>query len=86
VQRRFWNESVETMAPAEVRALEESRLAEQLAYNHTASPFLAAKLDGAGLAPADIRTRDELAAVPFMEKSELSESQQIGRASCRERV
>jgi phenylacetate-CoA ligase len=78
VQPRFWNEAVETMAPADVRALEETRLAAQLTYNRAASPFLAAKLADAGLASADIRTRADLAAVPFMEKSELSESQRGG--------
>jgi phenylacetate-CoA ligase len=77
VERRFWND-IEAMAPAEVRRLEETRLAEQLAYNHGASPFLAAKLDGAGIAPSDVRTLEDLAAVPFMEKSELSESQRDG--------
>ena len=66
------------MAPAAVRALEETRLTEQLAYNHAASGFLAAKLDGAGLALSDIRTVADLAAVPFMEKSELSDSQRAG--------
>jgi phenylacetate-CoA ligase len=77
VERRFWND-VEAATPAQVRALEEARLAEQLAYNHATSPFLAAKLDDAGIAPGDVRTVADLAAVPFMEKSELSESQRDG--------
>ena len=72
------------MAPAAVRALEETRLAEQLAYNHAASGFLAAKLDGAGLALSDIRTVADLAAVPFMEKSELSDSQRGRRPARRQ--
>jgi phenylacetate-CoA ligase len=75
---RFWNQRVETMGAAELRELESQRLAEQIAYNCATSPFLAAKLDEVGAMPADIRTVDDLAALPFMEKHEIADSQAGG--------
>jgi phenylacetate-CoA ligase len=75
---RFWNERVETMGPADVRALESERLAGQIAYNHRTSPFLAARLDGAGVRPSEIRTVADLARVPFTEKADLAASQRDG--------
>jgi phenylacetate-CoA ligase len=75
---RFWNERMETMRPAELRELESQRLAGQIAYNHATSPLLAAKLDEVGAAPADIRTVEDLALLPFMEKHEIAGSQAGG--------
>jgi phenylacetate-CoA ligase len=69
---------METMAPAELRALESERLAAQIAYNHRMSPFLAAKLEGVGVKAEEIRSVEDLAAIPFMEKAELVDSQRDG--------
>jgi phenylacetate-CoA ligase len=76
--RRFWNEAIETLSPEEVRRLESERLREQIAYNHATSDFYRAKLDSAGLKPDQIRTVDDLARIPFMEKSEIAASQADG--------
>src|SRR6476469_8378989 len=59
---RFWNERMETMGSAELRELESTRLAEQMAYNHATSPFLAAKMAAAGAEPGDLQTVEDLAA------------------------
>ena len=69
---------MESMGPAELRELESERLAVQMAYNHATSPLLAAKMDEAGVAPGDIRTVDDLASLPFMEKHEIAGSQAGG--------
>jgi phenylacetate-CoA ligase len=75
---RFWNEAIETLAPGAVRRLEQDRLSEQIAYNHASSPFYRAKLDAAGVRPEQIRDRNDLARVPFMEKTEVADSQADG--------
>jgi phenylacetate-CoA ligase len=75
---KFWNEAIETLAPGAVRRLEQDRLSEQIAYNHASSPFYRAKLDAAGVRPEQIRDRDDLARVPFMEKTEVADSQADG--------
>jgi phenylacetate-CoA ligase len=73
--RRLWNADVETLGPAALRALESERLAAQIAYNHRTSPFLAARLDEAGVRPEEIRAVADLAAIPFTEKAELAATQ-----------
>jgi len=75
---RFWNEAIETLSPPDVRRLENERLAEQIAYNYESSPFYRAKLDSAGVKPDAIRDRGDLARVPFMEKTEVADSQADG--------
>lgn len=75
---RLWNEELETLSPAAARRLEDERLREQIAYDAATSDFYRAKLDAGGLRPEDIRTRDDLVRIPFMEKTEVAASQADG--------
>jgi phenylacetate-CoA ligase len=75
---RFWNESIETMSPTGRRRLEDGRLAEQIAYVVATSPFYRARLEAAGIEPDRIRHVEDLERVPFMEKSEIADSQADG--------
>ena len=75
---RYWNEALETMPPDELRRLEDDRLSEQIAYNHASSPYYRAKLDDAGVTPADVRSVEDLVRLPFMEKGEIAASQADG--------
>jgi phenylacetate-CoA ligase len=75
---KFWNEAIETLSPAEVRRLESERLTEQIAYNYATSAFYRAKLDSAGVQPDQIRHVEDLARIPFMEKTEVADSQADG--------
>ena len=77
-ERRFWDEEVETLSPAERTRLESDRLREQIAYVHATSPYYRAKLDDAGIRPDGIRHVEDLARIPFMEKSEVAASQADG--------
>ncbi len=72
---RFWNETIETLSPGERRRLENERLVEQIAYDAATSPFFRARLDAGGVGPGDIRDVADLAAIPFMEKADIAESQ-----------
>ena len=76
--RRFWNEEIETLSAVARRRLEDTRLAEQIAYDYATSPYYRAKLDEAGVSPADIRRVDDLQMIPFMEKTEVAASQADG--------
>jgi phenylacetate-CoA ligase len=75
---RYWNDELETLSPDELRRLEDDRLSEQIAYNHSSSAYYRAKLDDAGVTPPDIRHVEDLARIPFMEKSEVAASQADG--------
>jgi phenylacetate-CoA ligase len=74
----FWNAEIETMPAGTRRRLEDERLRAQIAYNCATSPYYAAKLAGAGVRPEQIRGVEDLALLPFMEKSELAASQADG--------
>lgn len=74
----FWNAEIETLSPAELRRLESERLTEQIAYNYATSAFYRAKLESAGVQPDQIRHVEDLAWIPFMEKTEVADSQADG--------
>lgn len=69
---------LETASPAALRRLENERLTQQIAYNAATSPYYREKLDSAGVRPAQINTVEDLARIPFMEKSEIAASQADG--------
>ena len=76
---RFWNDELETISPDERRRLEDERLAEQIAYDVATSPFYRDRLDAAGVRARDqVRHVEDLAPIPFMEKTDIADSQVDG--------
>lgn len=71
----FLNRGMETLTPAELAAIQESKLREQVEYVYERSPFYRGKLTEAGLAPRDVTTLEGLARLPFTTKEELRDSQ-----------
>lgn len=78
MRTNYWNEAFETMSAAARDRLESERLRVQMAYIYQASSYFRERFDNAGLKPDAIRHRDDLKYLPFMEKSELAQSQQLG--------
>ncbi len=78
MSREFWNEALETLTPVAIRRLEDDRLAEQIAYDYATSPFYRERLDAAGVRPETIRHREDLARIPFMDKTDIADSQADG--------
>ncbi|MCZ7573332.1 MAG: AMP-binding protein [Ardenticatenaceae bacterium] len=76
MRRPFWNAGIETLAPEELRRLEDEALRRQLAYLATRSAFYARKFAEAGVDPATIRSRADLPRLPFTEKDELRANQE----------
>jgi phenylacetate-CoA ligase len=74
----IWNEEIETLSAAAVARLESQRLQQQLPYNFASSSFYRARFEAAGVKPEEIRSREDLVRLPFMEKSELAASQLDG--------
>ena len=73
--RRYYDERIETMPADAIAAMQVQKLAAQLDYINSQSPFYARKLAAAGALPGDIKSLDDLAKLPFTEKSELRQSQ-----------
>ncbi len=76
MQRRFWNEDIETLPPAALRQLENARLHAQLDYVWASSPFYQAKFAAAGVKRPALRDLVDLPLLPFTEKDEIRQDQQ----------
>ncbi|HEY7347608.1 MAG TPA: AMP-binding protein [Ktedonobacterales bacterium] len=75
MERRFWDEAIETMEPAALRRLENERLQAQLDAVWARSPFYQAKFAEAGVGREAIRDLADLPLAPFTEKDECRRSQ-----------
>jgi len=71
----IWNPEIETMPWDEVRAIQEKKLKQQLAYVYERSEFYRQKFQAVGFVPGDLQKLEDLGKVPFTLKSELRESQ-----------
>jgi len=76
MERRYWNEDLETMLPAALRQLENEYLRTQLDYVWADSAFYQAKFAEAGVKREDIRDVADLPLLPFTEKDECRRSQE----------
>ncbi len=69
------------MPREQLRAVQERKLAAVVSQTYGRNRFVTGKLDSAGASPHDIRTLDDLAALPFTTKGELLEAQANGLLS-----
>ena len=76
VERRYWDEDIETMPPAALRQLENEYLRTQLDYVWAHSAFYQARFAEAGVKREAIRGLNDLPLLPFTEKHECLRSQQ----------
>lgn len=74
--RSHWNPEMETMAPGDLRVLEEARLREQVDYVAGRSGFYGRKLAEAGVRPGDLRAAADLRRLPVTTKEELRKDQE----------
>ena len=74
----FFDRELETLPRQSLVAMQERALVAVLAQTHGANRFVTEKLDAAGAAPGEVRTLDDLAALPFTTKAELIAAQQDG--------
>jgi len=76
MERRYWNEDLETMQPAALHQLENDYLRTQLDYVWAYSAFYQAKFAEAGVKREAIRDVADLPLLPFTEKDECRHSQE----------
>ncbi len=76
VERRVWNEKMETLSREEVERVRLRRLKKQLKYCYTHSEFYKRKFEEAGFQPGDIKTWEDFRRIPpLMDKEEERQSQ-----------
>lgn len=69
---------LETLPRPQLKALQDGRLREQVAYAYERVPFYRAVLEGAGLKPSDIRGVEDLPKLPFTRKKDLRDTYPFG--------
>lgn len=67
---RFWNEAAETMSRDELAAVQSERLTNTVQCAYNSSAYFKAKMDAAGVSPADIRSLDDLSKLPYSNKED----------------
>jgi phenylacetate-CoA ligase len=75
---RYFNPEIETLARPKLRALQDERLRQLVAYVYERVPFYRQQLDEAGLKPADIKGVGDLPKLPFTKKHHLRDYYPFG--------
>ena len=70
----FWDRPIETIAPAELRALQQQRLAATVARCQARVPFYRDRLAEAGVAPDSVTSLDDIRRLPFTTNADLRAS------------
>ncbi len=77
VERRVWNEKMETLSREDVERVRLRRLRKQLKYCYSHSEFYRRKFEEIGFLPGDIKTWEDFRKIPpLMDKEEERRSQQ----------
>lgn len=76
LKRPYWNAGIETMPVGQMRELQLRKLKSQIEYLYWQSALYRAKFTAIGFEPGDLRSLDDLAALPFTTKQELRTAQE----------
>ncbi len=74
----IYNEEYETMPREALEALQLKRLQKQIVRVYATVPYYAAKMDGAGVKPDDIKTLADIQKLPFTTKEDLRKNYPFG--------
>ena len=68
------NPSIECASRERIRAIQLEKLIAQVAWTYERVPWYRARMDALGVAPADIKTLDDVRKLPFTDKSALRDT------------
>lgn len=71
---RYYQPSIECASLEEIRAIQETRLKEQVRRVWENVPYYRAKMEEKGVTPDDIKTIEDLGKLPFLSKTDLREA------------
>ncbi len=78
MEKRYYQEEIETMPYEQMRALQSERLCKQVRHVWDNVPFYRAKMEEKGLTPDDIKSVDDLHKLPFLCKDDLRDQYPYG--------
>ncbi len=73
-KRKYYQPEIETMPYEEIRRVQSEKLVKQVRHVYDNVPFYRARMDAAGVKPEDIHGIEDLAKLPFVEKSDLRDN------------
>jgi phenylacetate-CoA ligase len=74
----IWNEKMECMEPENLKNILSERLKKVAKYVYEKCPAYKSKFDSVGVSPADIKTIDDIAKLPFTTKIDLRDNYPFG--------
>ena len=77
-KRKFYQPEIETMPVEEIKKLQSEKLVKQVKHVYEHVPYYRDLMDKKGVKPEDIKGRDDLYKLPFIEKSDLRETYPYG--------
>ena len=77
-KRKFYQPDIETMPVEEIYRLQSEKLVKQVKHVYEHVPYYRAKMDKMGVKPEDIKGREDLYKLPFIEKSDLRDTYPTG--------
>lgn len=75
---KFWNEEMECMDAAAMRALQSERLRKIVRYTYDNVAFYRQRMDECGTTPDDIHNIEDISLLPFMQKKDLRDNYPVG--------
>ena len=76
--KRYYQESIETASPQQIRAWQSERLTKQVQHVWDNVPYYRKKMEEKGLTPADIQGVEDLHKLPFLTKDDLRQAYPYG--------
>lgn len=77
-EKKYWNEEIETLSRPELEKLQLERLKEMVRFSYENAPYYKRSFDAAGVKPEDIKSLDDIAKFPFINKQTERETQGVG--------
>lgn len=78
MEKRYYQQGIETMAYEDMRKLQEERLVKQVKHVYNNVPYYKTLMNERGLTPDDIQSLDDLKKLPFLTKADLRDQYPYG--------
>ena len=75
---RYYQPEIETASREQIKALQDERLVKQIEHVWNDVPYYRAKMEEAGVSPADIKGTEDLYKLPFLSKADLRDAYPYG--------
>lgn len=75
MSKKYWDEAIETISREELEVYQLQKLKEQITFAYKHSPYYKKSFDAAGVVPEDIKSLEDIAKLPLLNKHIIRERQ-----------